>query len=75
MERVRYYDKLFLYGAAWNWLAALSFSFGYKLIFPLLGMELPRYPVFLTIITGAAPFQRKKPTRSWKRPKRPAWCI
>ena len=42
-----YYKKLFLTGAIWNFAATLSFALGYKLMFHITGMAMPRYPSIL----------------------------
>ena len=52
MPKESYYGKMFLIGAIWNWVATLPLIFGYKMILPLYGMELPRYPVFLLLFSG-----------------------
>ena len=54
MERADYFRKLFVAGAIWNWLAALSLTLGYKWYFPLFKMDLPQYPVFLILFLGLA---------------------
>ncbi len=54
MERAAYFKTLFFIGALWNWVAVLTFAFGYRLLFPLFAMELPRYPVFLMLFLGLA---------------------
>jgi len=46
MPKQNYYQKMFFVGAVWNWVATLTFAFGYKILFPLFGMPLPVYPVF-----------------------------
>jgi hypothetical protein len=52
MPKEDYYRKMFFIGAVWNWLATVPLFFGYKMILPLYGMELPRYPVFLLLFSG-----------------------
>jgi len=52
MPKENYYRKMFLIGAIWNWVATAPLFFGYKMILPLYGMELPRYPVFLLLFSG-----------------------
>ena len=47
-----YYTKLFTIGAIWNWMAAGTFILGYRLIFPVLGMAPPVYPVFFLMFLG-----------------------
>lgn len=54
MKRMAYYQNLFFIGAIWNWVAALSFAIGYKWLFPLFNMELPKFPVFLMLFLGLA---------------------
>ncbi|MCP4757409.1 MAG: hypothetical protein GY866_41645 [Proteobacteria bacterium] len=54
MPKESYYKKMFFIGAIWNWIATLTFMLGYKILFPLFGMELPRYPVFLILFLGLA---------------------
>lgn len=54
MKSAGYYQKLFLIGAIWNWLATLPFMIGYRWILPLFNMELPTYPVFLILFLGLA---------------------
>lgn len=54
MPKQDYYRKLFLIGAVWNFFATVPFMLGYKIIFPLFGMELPKYPVFLLMFLGLA---------------------
>lgn len=49
-----YYKKLFLTGAIWNIVATLSLAVGYKLMFHVSGMALPRYPVFLLAFVALA---------------------
>ena len=43
---------MFLIGAIWNWVATSTFIFGYKILFPLFGMQLPVYPVFFLMFLG-----------------------
>ena len=52
MPKQDYYKKMFFVGAIWNWAATSTFIFGYKILFPLFGMELPGYPVFLMMFLG-----------------------
>ncbi|HHQ49303.1 MAG TPA: hypothetical protein ENK19_10540 [Acidobacteria bacterium] len=52
MPRQAYYRRLFLVGAIWNWVAAGTFVLGYRLIFPILGMAQPVYPVFFLMFLG-----------------------
>jgi len=52
MPKQDYYQKVFLIGAIWNWMAASTFVFGYKILFPLFGMPLPVYPVFFLMFLG-----------------------
>lgn len=52
MYNENYYQKLFLIGAIWNWVASSTFIFGYKILFPLFGMSLPLYPVFFLMFLG-----------------------
>ncbi len=54
MPKENYYKKMFLVGAIWNWTATLIFMLGYKILFPVFDMELPRYPVFLIVFLGLA---------------------
>ena len=54
MPKESYYKKLFFIGAIWNWVAAISFAMGYKFVFPLFGMELPKYPIFFLLFLGLA---------------------
>ena len=54
MPKQEYYRKLFFIGAVWNWVATLGFAFGYKIIFPLFGMQPPLYPVFFLMFLGLA---------------------
>lgn len=46
------YQKMFFFGAVWNWVAAGSTALGYKILFPLFNMQLPAYPVFLLLFLG-----------------------
>ncbi|MBC2713786.1 MAG: hypothetical protein HF978_00555 [Desulfobacteraceae bacterium] len=52
MPKQAYYQKMFLLGAIWNWVATSTFIFGYKILFPLFGMSLPVYPVFFLMFLG-----------------------
>ncbi len=52
MPKQDYYQKMFLIGAVWNWVATVTFFFGYKMLFPLFGMALPLYPVFFLMFLG-----------------------
>lgn len=54
MPKEAYYEKLFFIGAVWNWVATVSFALGYKIVFPLFGMELPKYPMFFLLFLGLA---------------------
>jgi len=54
MLKQDYYQKLFFIGAIWNWVATLTFCFGYKILFPLFSMELPKFPVFFLMFLGLA---------------------
>ena len=54
MPKESYYKKLFFIGAIWNWVATISFAVGYKFVFPLFGMELPKYPIFFLLFLGLA---------------------
>lgn len=54
MPRKSYYQKLFLIGALWNWVATVIFALGYGVIFPLFGLPLPIYPVFFLMFLGLA---------------------
>jgi hypothetical protein len=54
MPKQYYYQKIFIVGAVWNWVATVSFALGYKIMFPLFGMELPRYPIFFLLFLGLA---------------------
>ena len=53
MPKQDYYQKMFLIGAVWNWVATVTFFFGYKILFPLFGMAMPVYPVFFLMFLGA----------------------
>lgn len=52
MPKKDYYRKMFLIGAIWNWVATSTFIFGYKILFPLFGMQLPVYPTFFLMFLG-----------------------
>ena len=52
MPKEDYYRKLFYVGAIWNWMASFTFAVGYRILFPLFGMELPVYPVFFLMFLG-----------------------
>ena len=52
MPKETYYKKMFFIGALWNWSVSLSFALGYKILFPLFGMELPNYLVFFMMFLG-----------------------
>ncbi len=52
MQKQGYYQKMFLIGAIWNWVATGSFAAGYKIVIPIFGMELPRYPAFFLMFLG-----------------------
>ena len=52
MPKEDYYNKMFFIGALWNWSVSLSFALGYKLLFPLFGMDLPNYLVFFMMFLG-----------------------
>lgn len=52
MPKQDYYRKLFFWGAIWNFMATVPFVLGYRMLFPLLGMASPRYPVFLLMFLG-----------------------
>jgi hypothetical protein len=54
MPKENYYQKMFLIGAIWNWVATITFAVGYKIVFPLFSMELPKYPVFFLMFLGLA---------------------
>jgi len=54
MPKESYYRKMFFIGAIWNWVATVSFAFGYPVLFPWFGMKLPLYPVFLQLFLGLA---------------------
>jgi hypothetical protein len=54
MPKQSYYQKLFFIGAIWNWAATISFALGYKIMFPLFDMELPKYPIFFLLFLGLA---------------------
>lgn len=54
MERAAYFKNLFFVGAIWNWAVTLGFALGYKWLFPLFNMELPRFPVFFLLFLGLA---------------------
>ncbi len=49
-----YYKKLFLTGAIWNLATTLSFALGYKLMFHITGMAMPRYPSILMLFLALA---------------------
>jgi len=52
MPKEDYYKKMFFIGALWNWSVSLSFALGYKILFPLFGMNLPNYLVFFMMFLG-----------------------
>ena len=52
MTKENYYRKMFFVSALWNWLATIPLFFGYKMLFPVYDMALPRYPVFLLLFSG-----------------------
>ena len=52
MPKENYYRKMFFIGAIWNWVATITLCFGYKALFPVYDMALPRYPVFLLMFSG-----------------------
>ncbi|MBU0996358.1 MAG: hypothetical protein KJ737_27985 [Proteobacteria bacterium] len=52
MPKESYYRKLFFISAIWNWGVTLTFAVGYRVVFPLFGMELPVYPVFFLMFLG-----------------------
>ena len=54
MPKEAYYRKMFLIGALWNWVASVLFTFGYPVLFPWIGMEIPLYPVFFQGLLGLA---------------------
>jgi len=54
MPRQKYYRKLFLIGALWNWIITVFFAFAYEAIFPLFDMPLPIYPAFFMMFLGLA---------------------
>ncbi len=54
MTRKDYYRWMFVAGALWNWVATLVLALGYRWIFPLFGMTLPRYPVFFLLFLALA---------------------
>ena len=35
-------------------MATISFALGYKIVFPLFGMQLPQYPIFFLLFLGLA---------------------
>ncbi len=54
MPKQDYYKKMFFAGAVWNLVATLTFAVGYKMVFPMFNMEMPRYPVFMLMFLGLA---------------------